>query len=228
MDGRARIGPAEAEEQRAGGLLQVDDDGVGIRGLDRLDVLPERLARRRDLPPAIERGDDVGGRHLLAVVELDAAAERDGVAPSPVAHGMALGEERDRAVGLVVRVERLVDVPGDLLGDHRGRRVQVERGRLPDHGHLQHAPRPRLLLRHDGHGGESEPSEGEQGDECARLGLHEMRLPDAPARGGLAPRQRRGDRYGGQSLARGRQRVNRRTRRLPAATFTRRSRRSID
>ena len=72
MNGRARIGPAEPEEERAGGLLQVNDDGVGILGLDRLDVLPERLARRRDLPPAIERGDDVGGRHLLAVVELDA------------------------------------------------------------------------------------------------------------------------------------------------------------
>ena len=123
MNGRARIGPAEAEEERAGGLLQVKDDGEGILGLDRLDVLPERLARRRDLPPAIERGDDVCRRHLLAIVELDPAAERDGVAPSPVAHGVALGEERDRAIALVVRVERLVDMPDDLLRDHGGRRL---------------------------------------------------------------------------------------------------------
>src|SRR5262249_62104055 len=77
MDGGARVGPAEPEEQRARGLLQVNDYGGGIRGLDRLHVLPQRLARRGDLAPAVEGRDDIGRRPLLGGVELDAGAGRD-------------------------------------------------------------------------------------------------------------------------------------------------------
>src|SRR5204863_5749321 len=55
MDRGTSIGTPEAEEERAGRLLEVDHDRRRILGLDRLDVLPDSLPGTRDLPPAIER-----------------------------------------------------------------------------------------------------------------------------------------------------------------------------
>ncbi len=146
IDGRPVARPSQSVQQRGGGLFQIDDDLVRSLRLDGFHELPQRLARRRHLSPARERGHDVGGGHLLAVVKLDAAAELERVAASPVQRRPALGQHRDRVVLAVVRVEVLVDVPGDLLRDRRRRRVQVERGRLADHRRLEDAARARLLL----------------------------------------------------------------------------------
>jgi hypothetical protein len=165
VDGGAAAGAGEPVVERARGLLQVEDHGVRILGLHRLDVGEHDLARRRDAAPARQRGHHVGGGHLLAVVEPDALAQPDGVHAPALADGVALGEHRDRREALVERVQRLVDVPGDLLGDDRRGGVQVERRRLADHRGLQHAAGSGLLLgpgasHEDDDGGEDEDGEG--------------------------------------------------------------------
>jgi hypothetical protein len=54
-------------------------------------------------------------------------------------------------------------VPGDLLDDDGGRRVQIERGRLADHRDLQDSAHLRLVL---GAGGrDRDEDEREDGDE---------------------------------------------------------------
>ena len=95
-----------------------------------------------------------------------------------VADGVALDEQRDRAVVLVVGVERLVDVPGDLLHDHGGGRVQVERRRLADHRRLEHAAGLGLLLsaeRPDGRQGERDGQYENTSGETTHGGLLVLR-----------------------------------------------------
>ena len=140
----ARDGGQHRREHRRR-LLQADLDHVRPLRLHRLDRLEDRLAGAGDLPPALERGDHVGGRQLLAVVELHALAEADDVALGAVERVVALGEERDRLVLRVERVERLEHVDADLAGDRRRRRVRVERRRLADHPDPEDAALPRRL-----------------------------------------------------------------------------------
>src|SRR4029453_10338161 len=124
-----------------------------------LDVLPELLARGGQPAPARERGHHVGGGHLLAVVKLHAPAELERVGPALVADRVALDQQRDRVVAPVVGVERLVDVPGDVLHEDRGGGVQVEGRALPDHRRLEYPAGLGLLLsaeRPDGGQGERE------------------------------------------------------------------------
>jgi len=147
----------------------MDHDRVRVLGLDDLDALPDRLARRGELGPVLERRHDVGRGHLLAVVEADALAQRDRVAPSAVPHRVPFGEHRDRAHVLVIGVERLVHVPRDLLRDHGGRRVEVERRRLADHPGLERAADARLLLRRRGAAG-GQKSEHEDGGDSKNHG----------------------------------------------------------
>src|SRR5439155_11109737 len=101
-------------EQRARWLLEADDDGIRILGLDALHAGPDDLAYGGDLPPALQRGHDVGGGQLLAVVELHATSQRDRMTQPAIAHGVTLGEHRNRVPRAVVREQRLVDVPHDL------------------------------------------------------------------------------------------------------------------
>ena len=146
IDGGRVVGMGEADEERGHGLLQVQGDGGGVLRLDPFHVFPDRLPATGELGPVPERGHDIGRRHLLAVVELHPAPELEGVRPSLVADGVPLGEHGDGRIVLVVGVERLVHVPGDLLGDHGRGSVRVERGWLPDHGRLEDAAYPRLVL----------------------------------------------------------------------------------
>src|SRR3989442_1362943 len=95
--------------------------------------------------PAAQRGHHVGRGHLLAVVEADPAAQPERVRATAIAHRVAFDQQRDRGVVPVVGIERLVDVPGDLLGDDGRRPVKVEGRGLADHRGLQHPARPRLL-----------------------------------------------------------------------------------
>ena len=114
-------------------LRQADLHRVRPLRLRRFDRLEHRLPGPGDLAPALERGDHVVGRELLAVVEPHALPEPDDVALGAVERVVALGEEGDRLELRVERVERLEHVDADLAGDRRGRRVRVERRRLADH-----------------------------------------------------------------------------------------------
>src|SRR5213080_920401 len=163
-DRGAVVRARERRQEHARRLFHVDHDGQRVLRLHRLDVLPHRLARARHLPPAHQRGHDVGRGHLLAGVELDALAEADRVASAAVGHRVALGEHRHDVEDTVVRVEGLDRVPSDLLRDHRRRPVDVQRRRLADHSGLEDTAGP---LRRGGLGGDDEEGEGEQRDESA-------------------------------------------------------------
>src|SRR5439155_8368086 len=105
--------------------------GVLVHRPEVADVGEEVLPVDRLLAPAEERGDHVVRGHLLAVVELDALAELEGVG-EPVLRdrGEALGQRRYRLVVVVERVEALVDVVREGLGDAGGGPVGVQRRRL--------------------------------------------------------------------------------------------------
>src|SRR5206468_2065645 len=139
IDEGCAVDVGQDRQQAARGLLQPDLDAERPLRLDGLDILEDGLAGAGRRAPALERGDDVRRAQRLAVVELDAVAQVDDVAPAAVEGFRALGEERH---GLVLRVEReqpLVDVDDDLAGDHRRRRVRVERRRLADQRDAQDA-----------------------------------------------------------------------------------------
>ena len=173
IDHRAVVRPGQPHEQRAGRLLEIERHRRRVLHLEALDVLPELLARRRQPPPALQRGHHVGRGQLLAVVELDAPAEPERVRAPLVGHGVAVDQQRDRVVAPVVRVESLEHVPGDLLHDHRRGRVQVERGRLADRRHPQHAAGPRRLLGRARRGrGHRERQRQPDGDETEEGSFH--------------------------------------------------------
>ena len=99
-----------------------------------LDLLGDGLAARRHLHPALQRGDHVVGRHLLAVVELDALAQRDRVDQAVLRDRRhALGQHRRHVPVGVEGVQQLVDVLHDRADQIGGRRHRVERLRLADH-----------------------------------------------------------------------------------------------
>jgi hypothetical protein len=91
------------------------------------DLREERLTVDRSLAPPHERGDDVVGRHLLAVVELHALAQLDRVGEAvPRDRGHRFGEHRDGLVLLVERVETFEDVVRQYLGDRLCAPVRIE------------------------------------------------------------------------------------------------------
>jgi len=135
---------------------------VRTLGLDRLHLLGHRLAAGRHLHPAVERGEDVVGRHLLAVVELDAVPQRDGVDQGILRHRrQRLGQHgHDVRVG-VVRVQELVDVLHDRADEVGRRGHRVERLRLADHRDVRDAASRRRGLRgRDWRGGEDQGRAG--------------------------------------------------------------------
>ncbi len=183
VDRRRIVRMGEAYEQGWHRLLQVDDDGVRILRLDPLQVLRHGFATTGQLAPMLEGRHDVCGRHLLAVVELHPTPELERVCPSPVADGVPLGQHRDGLVSLVVGVERLVDVPGNLLGDHRRGGVQIEGRRLTDHGRLEHPTRlgrglSQTVVRNDEGEGYTDQNAAERAQgfhECSFSPLHRRR-----------------------------------------------------
>src|SRR5207244_3369139 len=106
------------------------------------------------------RGDDVVRGHLLAVVELDALAELEGVDEVVLADRVALGQHRDRAVGGIERVEPFVNVIAEGFGDGRGRPVDVERRRLAEDSHPKRAA---LLLSLGVQGGQGQQGQRPDG-----------------------------------------------------------------
>ncbi len=139
IDGAEVVGHREGDQDDGRLLLEPQVDGVLVDDLDVGDLGEERLAVDRLLAPADERGRDVLGRHLLAVVELDALAELEGVDEPVLAHGVAFREHRDGLLVLVQAVEPLVDVVGEGLGDAGGGPVSVQRRRLPEIANTQDA-----------------------------------------------------------------------------------------
>ena len=71
----------EVDRKRSERLLQREHDGVAVARVDRLRARGSRpcAARRSRIEEAPERVDDVGRRQLVAVVEADAASQRDDV-----------------------------------------------------------------------------------------------------------------------------------------------------
>jgi hypothetical protein len=172
IDGPPVVGRAQGEEERAGRLLEIDDDGVRVLGLEPLDVLPYRLGGRTQLGPVLERRYHVSRGHLLAVVEAHALAQGDGVAAAVVPHRMTFREHGNGVLVLVVGVEGLVHVPGYLLGDYGGGRMQIEGGRLADEPGLEHPARAWLVLSDGpGRGGEDQ-----QREQCRGANEHEALL----------------------------------------------------
>src|SRR3989442_1863091 len=150
---------AQRGQQAARRLPQPDLHGVRPLGLNRLDVLEERLAGGGQRAPPLERGHHVGGGQGLSVVELDVLAQADRVALAAVAHVVTLGQQGDRLILRVQRVQPLVDVGGDLARDRGRGGVSVQRGRLADHPHAQDAALARGL---GGDGGDGDERDGEQ------------------------------------------------------------------
>ena len=142
------------------GLLELQLDRVLVHAPEVGDLGEERLAVDRLLPPARQRGDHILGRQLLAVVEGHALTELDGVHQAVPAHRrQALGQERDRPVGVVEGVEALEDVVSRDLGQVSGSPVRVERRGLAVEAHPQHTA---ALL------GVGAAADGEHGDQRER------------------------------------------------------------
>ncbi len=128
LGGHDHDGNAErADLQDEGRLrpLHVDDEGGRVGRLPARHVV-EHVPRQSDLVVAVERGQHVGGRHLLAVLERDARPQLEGVGEMIGAFGVAVGEIDDRVVVLVARHQRLEDVHRDVARRDRGRRHLVE------------------------------------------------------------------------------------------------------
>ncbi len=121
-DGR-RARRAERLEEGRRRLLHLQRDFVVAGDVDAGDRV-EEVAGRADLRVAIERRLDVGGGHLLAVVEFDALAQLEDVRETVIGDVEQFGEDRDRFDVLAEGVEHLVDVHVDVArglrrGDHR-------------------------------------------------------------------------------------------------------------
>ena len=158
VDDRRSLG--QAVDQRSRRLLQGQDHGVRVLGLDAHDVRPEDPAQGGDPSPPFQRGDGVCRSHLLAVVKLHALSERDDVAQAAVTDRVRLGQVRHGCPAAVVSEQRLVHVPHDLVRERRRRRLKIERRRLADAGDLEHSAHPRLLLGLDVRGGNQQSEDG--------------------------------------------------------------------
>ena len=124
----------EVREQRRVRPVERDDYGVRTFRFEALDLLRDGLAARRHLHPALERRDDIVGRHFLPVVKLDALAQRDGVDEPVLRDRRHALREHGRHVPVGVEgVQRLVDMLHDRAHQIGGRRHGVERLRLADH-----------------------------------------------------------------------------------------------
>ena len=149
IDGRGVVGDRERDDDDGRLLLDLHLHRVLVDGPHRGHPRVERLAIGRLRAPAIERGHHVGGGHLLTVVELDALTQLEGVSEPVLRHRRhGLGEHGSRLRLGVQRVEALVDVVGQHLGDGGRRPVRVQRGRLAQVADLEDS----ALLLSDGLG----------------------------------------------------------------------------
>jgi len=89
-------------EQHDVGLFERDDEAVGIGRFEMVDRFII-LGGGADSPVALERRLDVGRRHFLAIVELDALAQLERVGLEILRGG---GFRRQHGTGCVVGVER--------------------------------------------------------------------------------------------------------------------------
>src|SRR5207302_6470527 len=78
-DRRGAIREGDEREQRGERFFQLQRDRVLGRGRGGLHLFVDGGAPRAHLPPALERGDDVLGGHLLAVVKRDVLAQDERV-----------------------------------------------------------------------------------------------------------------------------------------------------
>ena len=136
---RDDLAGARREDLRPGRLraLQMEDHAELPLGRDALHVLEQRVDPRRvvDLLHALERPDDVRGRHVLAVVELDPLAELADERPQ-VALEPALGREHGmRRQATWARFEQVLE---DLVVDGARAEVVVA-GRVDVHDRVSRA-----------------------------------------------------------------------------------------
>ncbi|CAH1698622.1 hypothetical protein BOSEA1005_11675 [Hyphomicrobiales bacterium] len=140
-------------EQRRLDLVQHDLDRGRALGGDAGEALGQALAARRHVEPALQRGDDVLGIEVAAIMQLHALAQLDRV-------GLAVGRDggqrgSQHRLGRPVGVEgeqRLVDMLHDRADEVGGRRHRVERLRLADHGEVRARRRLGLAGRRSQHG----------------------------------------------------------------------------
>jgi hypothetical protein len=93
------------------------------------------------LSPPGQRGHDVLGGQLLAVVKLDPLPQLEGVAQAVGRDGRhPLGQHGDRPVLIVQRVEAFVEMVRQGLDQGGGGPVRVERRGLPQDPDPQDAP----------------------------------------------------------------------------------------
>ncbi|CAM5201921.1 hypothetical protein BTHI11S_04724 [Bosea thiooxidans] len=155
---------SEMRQQRRLDLAQHDLDRCRPLGRQADNALGEPLAARRHLEPALQRGDDVLGIEIAAIVELDALAQLDRVGLAVGRDGRQRGSQHRlrRPVG-VEGEQRLVDMVHDRTDEVGSRRHRIERLRLADHGEVRaRGPLRRSRKRaHDRRGGEAGRKPGE-------------------------------------------------------------------
>ena len=152
QDGQRRHEAGHLVEEHRHLARQAQHHGVRVGGLDRADRRQDHLLQGDPLV-TLERGLDVGRGHFLAVVELDAAAQREGVAQAVRAFGDLVGQVGHDGVVLVTRDQGLEHVHGHVAGGDRGGEIGVERGRrrfLGEHQHGGALLRQGMARRGDG------------------------------------------------------------------------------
>jgi len=121
-------GRGEIVEESRLRLLQRDRDLVLAARLDRVDGGDQR-GRGADLAIAFQRGDDIGGIELLAVMEGHVLADREDIGLAVGRDRHALGQLRHRLGVLVAGIERLEDMERDVARGLRRGDLRIERRR---------------------------------------------------------------------------------------------------
>ena len=142
----AGVTGGEGEMRQQGRLHFREDDLDRGRpfGGDGRDAFGERLAARRHLHPALQRGNDILGIEIASVMQLDALAQLDRVGLAVRRHLRHLGGQHGLHGPLGVKSEeRFVDVLHDQADEVGGRRHRIEGLRLRNHRQVGGARRLR-------------------------------------------------------------------------------------
>ncbi|MOA02493.1 hypothetical protein D3C78_1219460 [compost metagenome] len=146
QDDRRRIVEGEQRGQRRIGLLEGDRHRPCVRRGDIFDEAGCLLAARGDLHPAAKRGDDIFGRHVAAVMELDALPQLDRVGSTISTDlGQAFRQKRRHLPALVEGIECFENMLRDDADEIGGRRHGIKCRRLADRGDIDDAA---LFLSH--------------------------------------------------------------------------------
>ncbi|GBD17411.1 hypothetical protein HRbin26_02331 [bacterium HR26] len=139
MDGEATALAGQHAGQGDEWTRQPELDRVVVDCNHLTQELADRDTEAANLGPALERGDYVGCAHLLAIVEADTPAQRNGRRQAIVADLVPGSEHGDGLVVAVEGEERLIHVPADQRDGPLRTDVHIQPGWLPGRGHPQTA-----------------------------------------------------------------------------------------